>query len=235
MSHLEVWWTRLTDVRYDLTNLLNQTELTRLGNYQRHIDRMRFLGGVGMARLVAGNIMEIPPMAVQLDRRCRFCGGPHGKPRIVDSDIGLSVTHSGLVVGLAVSRSQSVGLDVESVRSTHNIAAFRREFLSTEELARPRNSSALSEQFDLIRYWVRKEAVVKATGDGIAVGLPKLTVTGPACPPALIRWPKRPLIRVSLYDLDPLPDHAASLAVLGDAPNRVIVRDGSTLLGGHYV
>ena len=67
------------------------------------------------------------------------------------------------------------------------------------------------------RYWVRKEAVLKATGDGLSIPLTQLTVSGPDQPPELCGWIGRPLLPgiVTMYDLDAAPSYAAALALVG--------------------
>ena len=77
----------------------------------------------------------------------------------------------------------------------------------------------------------RKEALLKATGDGLAVAPATITVTPPDAPPALVAWTAAPPLASAahLFDLDPGPGHVASLAVLG-ARLAVVERDGDGLL-----
>ena len=82
----------------------------------------------------------------------------------------------------------------------------------------------------LLRYWVRKEAIAKATGEGLRLPFSKLTVSGPDELPRLLCWPdQQPLERVALYDLKVGVAHLASLAVLS-GPRLPIMLDGSALL-----
>ena len=87
----------------------------------------------------------------------------------------------------------------------------------------PEAASALT----LLRYWTRKEALLKATGDGLAVDPATITVTPPEAPPALVAWSATPPLEadVHLFDLNPGPGHVASLAVLG--PRLAVVERGA--------
>ena len=80
-------------------------------------------------------------------------------------------------------------------------------------------------------YWTRKEALLKATGDGLRVAPAALTVTPPDAPPALVAWEATaPLAAAAhLFDLSPGSGHVASLAVLGPRLG-VVERDGDALL-----
>ena len=73
-----------------------------------------------------------------------------------------SITHSGEIVGVALSAAGPLGLDVEQVRERDISDLTRRVLGSGERSENPE---------DFFRYWTRKEAVVKATRDGIGVGL----------------------------------------------------------------
>jgi 4'-phosphopantetheinyl transferase len=78
--------------------------------------------------------------------------------------------------------------------------------------------------------WTRKEAVTKATGDGLGVSFKEVVVSPAGQPPRLLAWPY-PLAPqdVSLLDLDAAPGYLAALAVIGRCAE-VRARDGSALL-----
>jgi 4'-phosphopantetheinyl transferase len=78
--------------------------------------------------------------------------------------------------------------------------------------------------------WTRKEAVTKATGDGLNVAFSDVVVATGSGPPRLVSWPyPQDPGQVSLHDLDAAPGYVAALAVIGRCA-AVRVRDGSALL-----
>jgi 4'-phosphopantetheinyl transferase len=78
--------------------------------------------------------------------------------------------------------------------------------------------------------WTRKEAVTKATGDGLRAAFSEVVVAADAGPPRLVSWPyPRDPREVTLLDLDAAPGYVAALAVLGRC-TAVTPRDGSALL-----
>jgi 4'-phosphopantetheinyl transferase len=78
--------------------------------------------------------------------------------------------------------------------------------------------------------WTRKEAVTKATGDGLAAAFGRLVVAAGGEVPRLTAWPyPQPPERVSLHDLAAEPGYVAALAVIGRCET-IRVGDGTALL-----
>ncbi|MDI6103011.1 4'-phosphopantetheinyl transferase superfamily protein [Actinoplanes sp. NEAU-A12] len=87
----------------------------------------------------------------------------------------------------------------------------------------PAGLSEQAAQRVLTRFWVGKEAVLKATGDGLRLPMNRLELAGPGIPPAVHRWADRPGA-VPLLRLTHLRDeetHQAALAVLDPRTHRV--------------
>lgn len=93
-----------------------------------------------------------------------------GKPRC-DAGLDFSMSHSGSLVGCAVSDKGRIGLDVEQVRAVSKVSW--RRFLT--ELERARVATDPPSLFDL---WTRKEAVVKARGRAGIADVPKVVLQG---------------------------------------------------------
>jgi 4'-phosphopantetheinyl transferase len=78
--------------------------------------------------------------------------------------------------------------------------------------------------------WTRKEAVTKATGDGLRAAFTDVVVAADAGPPRLLSWPyPRSVHSVALLDLDVDAGYVAALAVIGRC-DAVRARDGTALL-----
>lgn len=217
----QVWWARASDARAAQLALLDPVERGRRERYRRAEDRDRFTVGVALSRTVLGARLGIAPARVGLDRTCPTCGEPHGRPVVAgDGAPRISVSHSGDRVALAVCAGAEVGVDVERVGERD---------LAIALTASERAALAGRPAADLIALWTRKEALLKATGDGLNVEPSTVEI---ADPPALAAFPARPELvgAVQLVDLDPGEGYRAALAVLSAAPVAVSELDGSALL-----
>jgi len=226
-----VWWARLADVRPGLRDLLDDGELARMAAYHRRADADRFLLGVSVTRLVAARETGVAPQAVAVHRRCETCGRPHGRVCLPRSGLHISVAHSGDLVGVAVSAEGRVGLDVEISNHRSNALDLARQALTDPELAELAGISEEARAAGFMRYWVRKEAVLKLSGDGIGK-LQTVTVSAPQEPAAVRAWPARPELvdRIWMHDLAPGTGHLATVAVEGVTQPRLIEADAAEIL-----
>jgi 4'-phosphopantetheinyl transferase len=201
----DVWWATLSDVRPEHAALLNPVEHGRRERYLRTEDRDRFTLGVAMTRLALGSVLGLPAAKVPLTRACRDCGEPHGPPAIAGGP-HLSVSHSGDRVAVALSAHGPVGIDVEEC-SRQLDSAIERHVLAPAETAGAG---------DIFIYWTRKEALVKATGDGLRAPMTEITVSLPDEPPRLLAWSGRAELvgRITMYSLAPGLGYAACLALI---------------------
>jgi 4'-phosphopantetheinyl transferase len=219
----DVWWATLSDVRPEHLSLLDSVERQRHERYLRSADRDRFTLGVAMTRLALGPLLGLPPAEVPLTRACRDCGKPHGPP-VVAGGPQLSVSHSGDRVALAMSAGGPVGIDVEE-SSRQLDSGIERHVLAPAE-------SAGENGGDIFTYWTRKEALVKATGDGLRAPMNEITVSPPDEPPRLLAWSGRDDLvgRFTMYALDPGPGYAACLALIDQPDAKVRERPATELL-----
>lgn len=228
---VDVWWVRLSNVTESLdaatARLLAPPERTRAAAYRTQDDRLRFQLGVAVTRLTLASELHCAPDEVELDRTCPDCDQPHGKVRVAGPRPGwkVSVSHSGDLVGVAVGTVAPLGLDVEEIRAVELESMARLVLTPTEQ-------RQLTSTDDFFRYWTRKEAVVKSTGDGLRQPLNLVTVTAPDEPAALVGWTGRDEVAagISLYDLAGQAGHLASLAVLSRADVTIVEHDAESLL-----
>ena len=211
-----MWWAHARDLHGRHEGLLNPTEAKRRASYSLPPDRDVFTLGVVITRAVLGAHLQIAPERVVIDRTCPDCARPHGWPRLPHApDITISVSHSGSCVAVAFALGPRIGLDVESLHRTVR-PGLADVVLSEPERAALDRTTPGSLPSAFLRYWVRKEAVLKATGDGLRVPPADVTVSAPDQAPTLLAWSNRPGLpsRMSLVDLASDSQHLASLAVL---------------------
>lgn len=227
MTAVEVWWGRTTDARPGLVGDLNAVERERLAAYARDEDKSRFLVGCAIVRRVVAAKLEISPGDVVLDRTCPDCGRQHGKVSV--EGMQLSVSHSGDRIVVACHPSAPVGIDVELINPAIDADSLASVSLSDLEAAELAGFAPATRARAFTQYWTRKEAVVKATGDGIRADLRKVIVSAPDQPPVLREWAgyDRP---VRLVELQAGVEYAAALAILTDELPEVRSFDAAPLL-----
>ncbi len=213
-----VWWSAPLATCDSALAGLDEAELARCEELRRPRDRARFVSGRVLARRALATELGVKPAAIVLRTRCPFCGGAHGKAALAGDHAGMiefSIAHAGDRVVVATSRAGAVGVDVERIVVCADLASPSANVLAHDERATLDTLPARERDAAFMRYWTRKEAVLKATGDGLAVELSSLHVTAPGEPPAVLAWPQALQPRaVRLHDLDAGPNYRACLAVL---------------------
>jgi 4'-phosphopantetheinyl transferase len=231
-----VWWARRQDASDRQAGLLDDTERQRWAAYRRDEDRQRFLVGCALAKTVLAGYAGLRPADVRFDRTCGQCGRPHGKPVVKGSALSPSVSHSGDLVAVAVARTP-VGVDVEQLDGRArplggdgDTQALARLVLADGEQAALAALRPSARAREFLAAWTRKEAVTKATGDGLRVSFSDVVIVTGEGAPRLVAWPyPQPPDSVSLMDLEVAAGYVAALAVLGRC-DTVRAHDGSALL-----
>jgi 4'-phosphopantetheinyl transferase len=215
----EVWWARPVhpDTAPALVDLLDDAERERLARFRLDADRARYLAAHALTRVVLAGVVGAGPVELRFDRTCR-CGRQHGKPTLPGGP-GFSLTHAGDLVGVAVHQGP-VGLDVELARTLPDLASM------VEHVRSPDETVADDEAFFTL--WTRKEALLKATGEGLSAPMRDITLG----PTGVEAWTGAgaPTDPVWLRDLHPGPGYAAAVAGLGPDPVAVRESDGAPLL-----
>lgn len=202
-------------------HLLGPAERARADGYRRAEDRRTSVVASLLVRAVAGRALGVAPGAVQVERRCPRCGGPHGAPYVAGAPL-LSVSHCAGLVVVASSRLP-VGVDAEP--------ADRRDVSDVAGILLGAGEPVPADDVGLLRTWVRKEAVLKATGHGLTVDLAEVRVSAPGDPAAVVHHGPDPGLPIALADLT-LPGAVGAVAVVTDARLEVRTVDGAALLAG---
>jgi 4'-phosphopantetheinyl transferase len=225
----QLWWVSAAADREWLPELLDRDERERHDRFVRQIDRSVFAVSHALARIVAGHHAGVAPRALAY-----ATASPGSKPRLAGpaSTVQFSISHSGWHAVLAISRGVPLGVDLERIGRHDPEASLLDAVLGADERGAFAATPATRRAWAFSRYWSRKEAVLKATGDGLGIAPDRIAVSAPGDPPALLAWahPGRPAGALHLYDLEPAGGYCAALATLG-APVRHSDHDGDALLG----
>ncbi|HWQ90508.1 MAG TPA: 4'-phosphopantetheinyl transferase superfamily protein, partial [Clostridia bacterium] len=151
----------------------------------------------------------------------RFTYGMHGKPRLdgrqAKSGLHFNLAHSHDLALVAVTRLGPVGVDIELIRYLEELDELVSRFFSPREAVAFYRLPADDKPVAFFKLWTRKEAWLKATGEGIAHSLSQVEVSFlPGEPAQLLRVPHShaPVQGWSLDNLAPAAGYAGAVAVL---------------------
>ncbi len=169
-SELHLWRSGLEGPAGDGA-MLSGEERGRAERYKLPVLRSRFVNSRRALRTILSRYTGEAPAAL------RFEKNPNGKPRLMgESRLMFNLSHSQDVQVVAVTADSEVGVDVERMDGRVQAAGIARRFFFPEEqdeiASSPRGSL---EAF--FQVWTAKEAVMKATSDGLAAGLSQVRVT----------------------------------------------------------
>jgi len=189
LNEIHVWRCQVSNagdaVRYG-TTLLSQQERSRVLRFRSEADAIRYTSSrIWLRRLLAGYTGASAASVLLMEAPC-------GKPFMEDggcpSPIRFSLSHSGDALVLAFALGQEVGVDVEVRTSCVDVLSLAACFLPHSETKRLGALDIDARRAALFTHWVRREAVLKAAGLGVA-DMPMVSVNRSA-PTAqkLDRW-----------------------------------------------
>ena len=191
-------------------------EKARADRFHFAKDRHHFIVARGTLRAILGRYLNRVPECVPI------AYGARGKPTLageVDRDaICFNLSHSHGIALYAVARGREIGIDIERIRSDVAVAEIAERFFSRQEVAMLQGLSSDVQREAFFRCWTRKEAYIKARGEGLSLPLDQFDVSlAPGEPAALLgtRPEASEASHWSLKNLDPFPGYAAALAVEG--------------------
>jgi 4'-phosphopantetheinyl transferase len=203
----------------DLGLWLDGSERHRQSSFRLADDRDRFATSRALVKTLVASVARVPAGAVRLTYVCRGCGRAHGRPMVAAPDqacaVHVSISHAGSRVVVAATAAGPVGVDVEPAGAA-SFSGFDDLVLTPAEAAWVDRAPIERRHRARTSYWVRKEAVLKATGYGLSVPATTVEVSSPNRRPAVVAWHARPAAPspVQLWDLDVGRDHIGCVALL---------------------
>jgi len=207
-------WAAALDVADDdvarLADLLSPDECDRARRFVFERDRRRFLCARGTLRLILASYLQMRP------REITFIYSSRGKPSLAGAhDLRFNVAHSDGLLVAGVTRVCEIGVDVELIRPMEDAEAIANRFFSEHEASGLRALRASEQNGAFFNLWTRKEALLKATGEGLSESLNQVEVSFLAGNPArVIGMPRNhvPADRWTLIELNPAAGFAGALA-----------------------
>lgn len=149
------------------TTLLDHEEQLTAAYFREARHRDRFVAGRGQLKQLLGAYSESAPAHL------KFTRGQNGKPSLVQNDsseeLFFNFTHSADRAICAVTHIGPVGVDLEQVQAWDDLRELEKLVFTTEEITLLEQLAQEERDDEFFRLWTHKEALVKATGDGLSL------------------------------------------------------------------
>jgi 4'-phosphopantetheinyl transferase len=208
-GELHLWRGILSKGAQTGKEVLSPDELDRMDRFRFKNDRDMFLHSHSLLRRLLANYLNQMPEKIKFSYT--HYGKPFLEPKRGEKRIEFNLSHAGDIILIGVTFDIPIGVDVEKIKPLPEIDQIAAQFFSSGE---QRDLSLLSGSSKLFAYydcWTRKEAVIKASGEGLSMPLDSFRVSLlPGEPARLIesldhrQW--------TLLDLNPQDGYAAAAA-----------------------
>lgn len=225
-GELHMWRVTLDQpeaVRARLWGDLSEEERERAGKFRFENGRFHYIVGRGLLRQLLGDYLGIPPGSM------RFAYGAQGKPHLNDyAQVCFNIAHGQGKMLLGFCWGADVGVDIEQIRLPRRADRIAQRFFAPAEYAVFAATPPEQQAEAFFNCWTRKEAYIKATGQGLACPLNQFEVSlavGETAVLHTIRGSAELAAGWSLFSLTPYPGYRGAALVAGQGW-KVIQYDG---------
>lgn len=200
----------------ELCQVLEADEAARADRYLFARDREHFIVARAFLRFLLSRYLGTEPALV------RFHYDLHGKPALAGDSTGtrirFNLSHAHGLALCAVTCDRNLGIDVEWIRPRVIEEQIAERYFCPREVAKLRALPRDQQAEAFFNCWTRKEAYVKARGEGLSIPLDQFEVSLVPDEPVALLYVRADLdqaSRWSLCELHPGPGYVAALAVEG--------------------
>lgn len=201
------------------SDILAPDERSRADKFHFRKDREHFIIARGVLRFILSRYLNTSPQLI------RFSYNHYGKPALDaatrDKSLRFNLSHANEVALYAFTRDREIGLDVEFIRADFASLDIAERFFSKTEIATLQSLPAHVQTEAFFKCWTRKEAYIKALGEGLSHPLDRFAVSlAPGQAAALLSADNDPreVSRWSMVELAAGAGYEAALVVEGTAP-----------------
>ena len=193
--------------------VLSHEEHERAARFHFERDRQHFKAARLALRIILGRYLNLPPESLG------FAQTEYGKPFLTNrgaAGVLFNLSHSGEVALIAVAREREIGVDVELMRADFATNDVAEHFFSVAEIYTLSGLEPHLRTQAFFNCWTRKEAYVKARGEGLSMPLDVFDVSlAPEVPAAMLsnRINESESSRWIFQDLQIASDYAGALVV----------------------
>jgi len=190
---------------------LSPDEVERADRFRFDKHRKAFVLGRAALRALIGGYLRFPP------EEASFNYGPKGKPALSrpPAPLFFNMSNSGDLAAYAFTFDCEIGVDVEHRRRLLEIESIAQRFFASEEVAELMGLSEAERPDGFFNCWTRKEAYIKAVGEGLSVPLDSFRVTlQPGVPARMVdlHGSTAAAEHWTLHAFTPEPEYAGAIA-----------------------
>ncbi|RJR43847.1 MAG: 4'-phosphopantetheinyl transferase superfamily protein [Desulfobacteraceae bacterium] len=169
---IDIWVAEVDGVAAEVEKyerLLSTAEAARSNRFHFARDRCRYVARHGILRILLSAYLGFEPEHIEFkpDKK----GKPHVVKRTPENKLQFSMSHSSGLVAFAFGQSAGIGIDIEKIRAFPEQRGVICRSCAPAEIEELDNSPSSARLENFFRLWVRKEAILKASGDGLALDL----------------------------------------------------------------
>ena len=221
-GELHLWLARLDLADHAVTALyetISPDEQARARKLRFRDDARRFIVARGALRAILASYTRLTPYDLKFDY------SSFGKPRVAvepgqpGTYPSFNLSHSGELAVYAVGLQHQIGIDIEQVRPQIAGDRIAEHYFSPQEVHALRQLPPDEQASAFFRCWTRKEAYIKARGEGLSVPLNSFDVTlrsDEAAALLSVAGKRDEASRWSLHAVDVAPGYEAAVAVEGE-------------------
>ncbi|MBK8552594.1 MAG: 4'-phosphopantetheinyl transferase superfamily protein [Ignavibacteria bacterium] len=190
--------------------LLSEDELKRANRFRFEKDRNHFITGRGLLRIILSRYLDVSPAGIN------FSYQEKGKPYLKNNSLKFNLAHSGGKAVYALTMNNEVGVDLEVMKDLPDALDIASRFFSESEVQEFQSVSEENVKTAFYNCWTRKEAFIKAIGEGLSHPLSDFSVTlKPGDEPKFLWMKNRPdeIYEWSLINIDADDNFVSSLAM----------------------
>jgi 4'-phosphopantetheinyl transferase len=194
-----------------LQNLLSADEAERAARFHFEKHRAQYTLTRGSLRLLLGSYLQRTPQEIAFEY------SDHGKPSVSGHDNGqklnFNLSHTEGMAIFGFTRGRRIGVDIESLRADFQPGEIAERFFSPVERAGLSGILPADRHEIFFRIWTRKEAYIKAIGEGLSHPLHQFDVSLDEAALVATRPDASEARRWQLRNLDIAPGFTAAAAV----------------------